>query len=646
MQFGSFGGWTTSVLTSSVLQENVGNIARRGNYVQVSGGKVGDVSGVALQARVNGDTAGYMAYQFTRLALGQNAQLVNFEADTRGGILGFTAIGQDGTSISYRPGEGGTGVLTITRNGKTLTTKVNSDGSIEGITTGKLSEGIVAMFGQSLAQAWARELANVQKDSETLSKLISQARGIQEREDFEKFYQNVREALTQTRTEHAREALRRIAEAVEEALKKERGVRRQSTTGSEDYFSQQYGVGGTMGVGLEGTGTTTSSGQGGKGSRSLTGRLPAQAGVLVSDSYGEGQRSYNREEASVYRDVNRSQTDKKSQEKALSDAQRKSDLDALGRSIRDGISYALRTGSFEEVGRTISKALQYAWENLESYKQTLQATDSAELRTALLPKVFNQLKQEEAQKLQNSGLSKEEIEAKAAMNALARLDDMIEKNPKALFKYINSISGLPDAEGLKKKVEEKTPQEGTVGNPTPELQQRIEDAQNKLNSEYSLTVSAGKDIRQAQRLANTLSKRTGREAQIIRTDKGYMVRVGGFQSDDMARGLAQGLGLKNYRIEKVEPHAENTLKDQFSLNVFVGRDMNKVDRLAQALSKRTGGEVQIIRTDKGYMVSVGGFQSEEDARRLAQGLRLRNYRIEKVEPQQPQPQQPPAPAKR
>jgi hypothetical protein len=230
---GNFSGWTTSVFTQSVDQGNVGNITRRGNYVQVSGGRVGDVMGLGWQARANGDMAGFMALQFTRLALGQDAQILDFEADTRGGVLGFTAMGKDGTSISYRPGEGGTGVLTITRNGKTITTKVNSDGSIEGITTGKLSEGIVAMFGQSLSQSWAQELANVQKDSDTLSKLISRADGIRELKDLEKFYQNVKEALKQTRTEHAREVLSRIAEAIEEALKKEQGVKTYSKTGEE-----------------------------------------------------------------------------------------------------------------------------------------------------------------------------------------------------------------------------------------------------------------------------------------------------------------------------------------------------------------------------------------------------------------------------
>ncbi|MFZ8784464.1 conjugal transfer protein TraG N-terminal domain-containing protein [Thermocrinis sp.] len=561
MQFGSFGWGRTEAFTESVLQRSVGNITTRGNYMQVSGGRVGDVSGVALQARANGDRAGYMAYQFTRLALGKDAQMVNFDADTRGGVLGFTAIGNDGTSISYRPGEAGTGVLTITRNGKTITTKVNSDGSIEGITTGKLSEGIVAMFGQSLAQSWAQELAYVKKDSETLSKLISQAEGIQEREDLEKFHQNVREALKQTRTEHAREVLSRIAEAVEEALKKERGFRRQLATGKEDHISSEAGASASAGVGPGGSYTVSSSGPGGKGSRSLSGSFPTQFNISTGDRYSEGQRSYNREEGTVYRDVNRSQVDKKSQEKATSDAQRKSDLDALGRSIRDGISYALRTGSFKEVGETISRALQYTQEKLESYKQTLQATNSVEFRTALLPKVFNQLKEEEAQKLQNSGLSKEEIEAKAAMNALARLDDMIEKSPKGLFKYLNSVSGLPDREGLERKVEEKTPKEGTVGNPPPELQQKIQDAENMLKGEYSLNAFVG-NKRQSEALAKKLTQLTGRQAEVIKTGKGYMVSVGGFQSEDLAKGLAQGLGLKNYQVVKVQPQQHQPQQQQ------------------------------------------------------------------------------------
>jgi hypothetical protein len=558
---GNFSGWTTSFFTTSGLREDVGNITRRGNYVQVSGGRVGDVMGLGWQALANGDRAGFSALQFTRLALGQDAQMVNFEADTKGGVLGYTAVGQDGTSISYRPGEGGTGVLTITRNGKTITTKVNGDGSIEGITTGKLSDGIVAMFGQSLAQSWAQELANVQKDADTLSNLISQAEGIRKSEDLEKFYQNVKEALKQTRTEHAREVLNRIAEAIEEALKKERGVRKDSRTGQKDEFTHQEGMRIEGGVGVGGTYNITNKGREGKFTRSLAGRAPVQGGIYGGSSYTEGQSSYNIDEVSLYSNVSRSNTNKKSQEKATSDAQRKSDLDALGRSIRNGISYALRHGSFEEVGQTISKALQYTRENLESYKKSLQATDSAELKTALLPKVFNQLKQEEAQKLQNSGLSKEEIEAKAAMNALARLDDMIEKSPKEVFKYLNSVSGLPDAEELKEKTEEKTPKKGEVGNPPPELRQQIENAESKLKGEYSLNAFAV-NKRQADALAKRLTQLTGRQAEVIKTDKGYMVSVGGFQSEDLARGLAQGLGLKNYQVVKVQPQQQQPQPQQ------------------------------------------------------------------------------------
>ncbi len=585
---GNFSGWTTNFFTTSGLQDNVGN--RRGNHVQMFGGRVGDVSGMALQARLNGDMPGYMAYQFTRLALGQDAQIVNFEMDTRGGIVRFTAIGKDGTSISYRPDEDGTGVLTITRNGKTLKAKVNSDGSIEGITTGKLSDGIVAMFGESVVQAWAQELANVKKDSETLSNLISQARGIREVKDLEKFYENVRKALKQTSTEHATEVLSRIAKAIEEALKKERGVGKYSTTGREDYISSEKEALYSKGVGFEVEPTANISGTDDeesvksrkgprapkrskpkrsrkigspdlKGLGNIIGRLSASISVSAEDRYSEVQRSYYLEEGTFYNTVSRSNTNKKSQEEATSNAQRKSDLDALGRSISDGISYALRYGSFEEVGRTISQALQYARENLESYKQTLQATNSVEFRSALLPKLFNQLKEEEAQKLQNSGLSKEEIEAKAAMNALARLDDMIEKSPQQLFKYLNNVSGLPDAEGLKKKVEEKTPKEGTVGNPPPELEKRIQDAENRLQGEYSLNAFVN-NKKQADALAKKLTEITGRQAEVIKTDKGYMVSVGGFQSEDLARGLAQGLRLKNYQVVKVEPQQQQPQPQQ------------------------------------------------------------------------------------
>jgi hypothetical protein len=141
------------------------------------------------------------------------------------------------------------------------------------------------------------------------------------------------------------------------------------------------------------------------------------------------------------------------------------------------------------------------------------------------------------------------------MNALARLDDMIEKSPKELFKYLNKVSELPDAEKLREKVEEKTPKEGTVGKPPPELEKRIAEAENKLQGEYSLNVFVG-NKRQADALAKKLTRLTDRQAEVIKTGKGYMVSVGGFNSEDLAKGLAQGLGLKNYQVEKVEPQQQ------------------------------------------------------------------------------------------
>jgi hypothetical protein len=512
-----------------------------------------------------------MAYQFTRLALGQNARIVNFEADTRGGILGFTAIGNDGTSISYRPGEGGTGVLTITRNGKTITTKVNSDGSIEGITTGKLSEGIVAMFGQSLAQAWAQELGKVIEDSKLVSELISQSRGIKDAEGLRKFYDKVREAQRQARTEDVKEVLNRILEATEKVLKKESGVEKRSTTGEETGLTQTKGAGYSVrgganfeaGIDKRAGGQKGGQKEGEKGEYSFQGSARGFGGFGFSfgEQINDVFRTFNIDQFSVYRNTSRTQSEKQSQEASQSDAQRRSDVKASGTSIRDGLSYYAEHGSVEEFMKAVSQTLQNAQKNLESYKQSLQATDSAELRTALLPKVFNLLKQEEAQKLQNSGLSKEEIEAKAAMNALARLDDMIEKSPKELFKYLNNVSGLPDAEGVKKEVEEKRPEKGTVGNPPPELRQQIENAENKLNSEYSLNAFVG-NKKQAEALAKKLTQLTGRKAEVIKTGKGYMVSVGGFQSEDLARGLAQGLGLKNYRVVQVQPQQQQPQQQQ------------------------------------------------------------------------------------
>ncbi|MFZ8860109.1 MAG: SPOR domain-containing protein [Thermocrinis sp.] len=554
---GSFIGWTTSAFTQSVDQGNVGNIEKRGNFVRVSGGSVGDVMGLGWQARANGDRAGSMALQFTRLALGQDSQMVDFEADTRGGVLGFTAIGNDGTSISYRPGEGGTGVLTITRNGKTITTKVNSDGSIEGITTGKLSEGIVAMFGQALAQAWARESAQAQKDADLLSQLTQEANRITEENALRNFYEKVKRLLGKRRTEVARESLQRIANAIQEYLDKNRAVTQGSQSGTTEIHAVQQGSSVSGGAHL---GRNVHVGKVEKGAEKET-RLTGSgsAGINVGVNYYAGEntqvQSQNTHYGKIERTTQKGERKTASKEEAKTNAERESTSQASSNSISEGLSYSVNYGSIQELMQAVSKTLQFSKERLESYKQSLQATDSAELRTALLPKVFNLLKQEEAQKLQNSGLSKEEIEAKAAMNALARLDDMIEKSPKELFKYLNSVSGLPDAEKLKEKVEEKTPQAETVGNPPPELRQQIENAENKLNSEYSLNAFVG-NKKQADALAKKLTQLTGRKAEVIKMNKGYMVSVGGFQSEGLARGLAQGLGLKNYRVEMVQPQQQ------------------------------------------------------------------------------------------
>ena len=558
--FGNFSWGTTSFLTTTVLQENVGNITRRGNYVQMSGGRVGDVMGLGWQAIANGDRAGYMALQFTGLALGQDAQMVGFEADTRGGVLGFTAIGQDGTSISYRPGEGGTGVLTITRNGKTLTTKVNSDGSIEGITTGKLSEGIVAMFGQSLAQAWAQELGRVQESANVISELISDAQKVQNVEGLRKFIQKVRDSLKRNLTENAREVLNRILDAAEKREEKSRGYRNETSFGANQ--QEVLGQGTSVGFGVQGSasaGLTTGSNPG----RSVFGRgvlnLLPSVGWNFSDT--SSNSLFSQQQMTLVRGYNNVETQRQAKEDSNSKAWRIILSNSTGNIFQEGLSYSREDASIKEFMQSVSKTLQYAQKDLESYKKSLQATNSVEFRSALLPKVFNQLKQEEAQKLQNSGLSKEEIEAKAAMNALARLDGMIERSPKELFKYLNEVSGMSDAEELKKKVEGNTPKEETAGNPPPELERRIENAENKLKGEYSLTVSVG-NKKQANALAKKLTQLTGRQAEVIKMGKGYMVSVGGFQSEDLARGLAQGLGLKNYQVVKVEPQQQQPQPQQ------------------------------------------------------------------------------------
>ena len=557
---GNFSWGTDSVLTRTALQENVGNITRRGNYMQMSGGMVGDVSGIALQARVNGDRAGHMAYQFTRLALGQNAQMVNFEADTRGGILGFTAIGNDGTSISYRPGEGGSGVLTITRNGKTITTKVNSDGSIEGITTGKLSEGIVAMFGQSLSQSWAQELGRVQESANVISELISEADKVQNVEGLRNFIQKVRDSQKRNLTEDAREVLNRILDAAEKREERLRGYRKDNSFGRN--IQEVLGEGESVGAGVQWT-MGGGYGTGPKGGRGVFGRLASNLLPSVGWNFSDTSSNslFSQQQMTLFSGYNKVDTQRQAKEDSNSKAWRISLSNSTGNTSQDGLSYSREDASIKEFMQSVSQTLQYAQRNLESYKKSLQATDSAELRTALLPKVFNQLKQEEAQKLQNSGLSKEEIEAKVAMNALVRLDDMIEKNPKALFKYLNSVSELPNAKELREKVEEKTPKEGTVENPPPELQKRIEDAENRLKGEYSLNAYVGTK-RQAGALAKRLTQLTGNQAQVIKTGKGYMVSAGGFHSEDIAKGLAQGLGLKNYQVVKVEPQQQQPQQQQ------------------------------------------------------------------------------------
>jgi hypothetical protein len=406
------------------------------------------------------------------------------------------------------------------------------------------------MFGQSLAQSWAQELAQTQKDAELLSQLTQEANRITTAEELGKFYEKVKRAMGEKRTEMARETLQRIAKAIEEYLDKNKTVSLQNTTSTVEGNT----VSSTKGVSAQAGGGVGGGAPGLGGGVNIT-----PFSISGSDTYST--TSTNTQSGSIEKQTRKGNRKTESQEEAQTNAERESQSSAISGSISQGTSYSVRHGSIQEFMQTVSKTLQFSKERLESYRQSLQSANSVELRKALLPVVFNQLKQEEAQKLQNSGLSKEEIEAKAAMNALARLDDMIEKSPREVFKYLNSVSGLPDAEKLKEKVEKKTPEEGKVGNPPPELQQKIQDAENKLTGEYSLNAFVG-NKRQADALAKKLTQLTGRQAEVVKTDKGYMVSVGGFHSEDIAKGLAQGLGLKNYQVAKIEPQHQQTQQQQ------------------------------------------------------------------------------------
>jgi len=125
MQFGNFSGWTTSAFNTTAWQSQVGAMTAKGDYKQWSAGRLGEMRDHGFGSSCEGDRAGYYAYQFAKLALGSDAQVRNFELDSRGGILGFTAFGRDGAKIQYKPGEGGCpGVLEITKNGKTISTIV------------------------------------------------------------------------------------------------------------------------------------------------------------------------------------------------------------------------------------------------------------------------------------------------------------------------------------------------------------------------------------------------------------------------------------------------------------------------------------------------------------------------------------------
>ena len=120
-----------------------------------------------------------------------------------------------------------------------------------------MSEGISAMFGESLRQAWVNELAKVKEDSDVLTSLISASQQVRDVEGLRKFHDKVKEALRQVRTEDAKEALKRVAEATEQKLQKEQRVER----GGESRTTEKEGVMGT---------TQTTLGPGGKGGNANT----------------------------------------------------------------------------------------------------------------------------------------------------------------------------------------------------------------------------------------------------------------------------------------------------------------------------------------------------------------------------------------
>jgi hypothetical protein len=653
---GNFSGWTTSAFVQSVDQGNVGNITRRGNYVQVSGGSIEQGRAIAWEASAyGGSKAGLMAFEWARRALEGKGTVLNFEAARGQGVLGFTIIGEDGTAISYRPGEGGSGVLTITKNGKTLTTKVHSNGDIEGITTGKLSEGILAMFGESLVQAWAKELANIKEDSNTISKLISQADKIQDAKTFNAFMGQLNAARGQVKTEYAQQVLNRLADIINDYLNKNRQVTTGSRTSTKE--SQEVGtttnVGGGVSAGIEGnvgdvSGGTVPEKDKQRPNPNIQVRSGGQAGVNLgaNASNTETVASQNEYYGGIQRTVERGTQKVNTKETSKLDSKTQSELSAIEKSLERGLSYAFQHGNFKELSKALSEALQYTQRNLESYRKSLQSADSVEFRKAALPALFNQLKDEEAKRLMEQGMSKEEAYAKAAMNALNRLDDLIENKPRELFKYLNRISELPDAEGVKRDVENNVPPPGTPGNPPEDMKREIQQAKAQFEGGYYLNAMV-KDKNAADKLAAQL-KRYGHEANVIAiTDKqgktaGYMVSVGGL-TKKQAEGLAEVLKLKNYQV--MDEQSQQQLPYSYSLST-VAQNKQQADALVKQF-KEAGMKANVVSLGKGkgYIVSVGGFQSESDAHALALSLGLQNYQVDKSI-QMPQQQHPVKSAKR
>ncbi len=464
VQLGSFGWGTTSFLTTTGLQENVGNITRQGGRVEGKGLSVGDA--VRLAA-MRGDGYALNVIAAMSAIAGQGAS-ANMVINPQGRLEHAEMVsGEGGFKVVYD----GRGRLAVMKGGvEHGSIELDEKGEIKGFETNVQLGNMTAEYVKNRTNEY-RELASAYSQvANTLKNLFSENRSAK---DFENF----------------RKALSKIAERnfsafleVAKALGLDKTIAEELVKAYGDKYSEEYRNRNATEFGITG---------GVKGEFSAKLGVGAGGGLLPVKLSGGATGYLDVRTGRIYTDE-----DIKAMSAYVSNEQRNQLVEKLTRSLQDKLGQSSSSGQSKRSDRTYTQGKEYSegvdqskvYEIADSFNKKAEEmrayADS--LQVSLKQDPLNYYAKQKYEEALRAGKTKGEA-VRYAMEEVAKL----RSNPEALEKWLNEFAkgqGIQPPNVNRERLDnipKEVPTEEGIQSQGKELQERVAGKMNNTRGEIS-----------------------------------------------------------------------------------------------------------------------------------------------------------------